>query len=165
MTEKKKTDLTPKQVKALAVLSLGQTQAAAAKEAGVTQNTLTLWMKDEEFRDELRLLMERMRNQFESRVMLAANDGMAVIQQAMRSEDPEMAFKAANSSVAAGVRLVSRYKQLQVEGYVPPPAPMIVIPEGAHHPIFNPAQLPDVIDVTPKETDGDDADDTGDSDS
>lgn len=160
----KKKDLTAKQVAALAVLTLGQTQAQAAKEAGVGTTTMTTWMKDETFRKELRLYMERMREQMEARVIFGASEGMAGLQQAARDKDPDRSLKASIAMVNAGVKIGTRYKQLAVEGYVPPPVPMIVFPEGGYHPIFNPAQLPDVIDVTPKEIDGDTADDTGDSD-
>lgn len=155
----KKKKLNPKQVMALNVLALGQSQLQAAKEAKVNNNTLTVWMKDEMFRDELRLLMERMRQQFESRVMIAANDGMSVIQKAIRNKDEDRALRAANSAVNAGVRIATRYKELQVEGYVAPLAPMIVFAEGTADPIFNPTKLPEhtveVIDVTAEEIDGD----------
>jgi hypothetical protein len=160
----KKKELTPKQVRALSVLSLGQSQVQAAKEAKVNQNTLTVWMKDEKFRDELRLLMERMRQQFESRVMIAANDGMAVIQKAMRNKDEDLKLRAANSAVNAGVRIATRYKELQVEGYVAPLAPMIVFADGQADPIFNPTKIPahslgpGVIDTTAEEIDGDGGD-------
>lgn len=158
-TTKKK--LTPKQITALDMLSIGQSQALAAKEAKVNQNTLTVWMKNEVFREELRLLMERRRQQFESRVMLSANDGVAVIQRAMSSKDEDRALRAANSAVNAGVRIATRYKELQVEGYVAPPAPMIVFQAGAPHPIFNPTTIPqqsleaEVISTTAEEIDGD----------
>lgn len=154
----KSKDLSPKQVKALMVLSVGQSQLKAAQEAGVQEKTVNLWMKNDTFRDELRLTMERMRQQFESRVMSVANNAMVVVQELLTHKEPLFRLKGAQLALNSATRLSTRYKELQVEGYVPPPAPMIVIADGSKHPIFNPATLPKqlqaVIDVEATETDG-----------
>jgi hypothetical protein len=154
-----KKDLSPKQVKALLVLSVGQSQERAAKEAGVQTKTVNLWLKEERFREELRLTMERMRHQFESRVMSVANNAMVVVQELLTHKEPLLRLKGAQLALNSATRLSTRYKELQVEGYVPPPAPMIVITDGMKDPIFNPStptkQLEAVIDAEAKEIDGD----------
>jgi len=150
----KKKELTPKQIKGLSALSVGKTQAEAATIAGVHMRTLKLWLKDEDFREELRVTMERMRHQFESRVMVVANNAMGVVQEMLGSPSVEVRVKGANLALNAAVRLSTRYKELQVEGYVPPPAPMIVMPEGTMLPWQNRKGLPappapegDVVEV------------------
>jgi hypothetical protein len=91
-------------------------------------------LKDDTFLEEKRLAMERMRHQFESRVMLVANNAMSIVQEAMQAKDMETRLKGANLALNAAVRLSTRYKELQVEGYVPPPAPMIVLPSDTKMP-------------------------------
>ena len=130
---KKREELTPKQITALTVLSLGQSHKEAAKEAGVNNNTITLWMKDETFRNELRLYMERRRQQFESRVMQVANNAMVVVQELLTDKNQDVRAKGAQLALNAAVRLSTRYKELQVEGYVPP-QPLVVFPPGTRLP-------------------------------
>jgi transposase-like protein len=159
MPKKKRETLSAKQHQAIAELTGGQTQEKAAQLVGVNKNTLSKWMNDELFMREVRLVSERARMQFESRLNVAANDGLAVMQKAMRSDDGNRALKAAVAAVNAEVKVGERYKKLQVEGFIAP-APMIVIAPGEPHPIFNPQPLPqaDVIDTTAEELDGDSGD-------
>lgn len=159
MAKKPNKDLTPKQVKALMALSVGKTQAEAASLSHVQGNTIRTWMKDETFREELRLTMERMRQQFESRVMLVANNAMSVVQKMLSDKDKDIQAKGANLALNAAVRLSTRYKELQVEGYVPPPAPMIILPSDTKMPwqqkaLPPPPPMPEeIVEVEPIEVD------------
>jgi hypothetical protein len=142
---KRKLDITPKQNKALMALVAGQTNEAAANAAGVSQNTLYRWMKDEKFRDELSLFMQRTRMQFEARINRVANNATVVVQQMLESPDISQRAQGAKLALQTASRLASRYKELQVEGYVPPPTPMIVFPEGSK-PAWMNKQLPPAPD-------------------
>jgi hypothetical protein len=108
-------------------------------------------MKEHEFREELRLAMERMRHQFESRIVGLANNAAVVVQEAMESKDLETRMDAAKTAINAAVRMATRYKELQVEGYVPPPQPMIILPPGSRMPWENapvPTSLPIDVEAT-----------------
>jgi len=147
-----KKGLTPKQNRALLVLAAGQTQEAAAQAAGVRRQRVQVWMKEHEFREELRLSMERLRHQFESRIVGLANNAAVVVQEAMEHPDLATRMEAAKTAINAAVRMATRYKELQVEGYVPPPTPMIMLPPGSKMPWENAAvsvttPLPETIDV------------------
>jgi len=74
-----------------------------------------------------------------------ANNATVVLQQML--EAPDMATKAqgVKLSIQSATRLASRYRELQVEGYVPPPVPMIVFPEGSK-PAWMNKQLPPAPD-------------------
>ena len=130
----KKKELSPRQHKAIMALSVGKTQAEASRLAHCRPDTMRSWMKDEEFRDELRDTMERMRHQFESRIMQVANNAAVVVQQMLMHKDMEIKAKGATLALNAAVRLSTRYKELQVEGYVQAPPPLIVLPEGTKAP-------------------------------
>ena len=149
----KKKDLAPKQHKALMALAVGKSIGESGKIAKVTSRTMSNWMKDEDFREELRTAMERMRQQFESRIMQVANNAAVVVQEMLVSPSVEVRAKGANLALNAAVRLSTRYKELQVEGYVPPPRPMIIFPEGTKAPWMAkalapaPAQPEHVVDV------------------
>lgn len=136
-----KKTVTPKQIKALVILATGGSNEKAAVAASVTPATIRNWTRDETFSEELRLTMERTRHQFESRVMQVANNAMVVVQDAMSSPSAEVRLKGANLALNAAVRLSTRYKELQVEGYVPPPTPMIVFPAGTKQPWANTKML------------------------
>jgi len=149
-----KKELSPKQGKAIMVLAVGGSHKQAAQVAEVKANTITQWMKDEDFRAELRAMLERTRQRFESRVMIVANNSLATVQEALDSKDPVLKLKAAALGLAAATRLASRYKEHQLEGYVPPSTPMIVLPVSTKMP-WKQKSLPpvDVIDVESKELD------------
>jgi hypothetical protein len=164
---KKKTkdeELTPRQVKALCVLIAGQTQERAAAAANVTQKTMIGWLKDDHFRNELRLSMERLRQQFESRVMSVANNSLVVVQELLSDPDKEMRAKGASLALNAAVRLSTRYKELQIEGVTKPP-PLVVFPASTKLPWAQKAlaapehtvikEEEEVIDVEAQEIDGD----------
>lgn len=156
---RKQKELSPRQHKAIMALAVGKTQADAAKLAHCRSDTMRTWMKDETFRDELRETMERMRHQFESRIMQVANNASIVVQQMLVHPDMEIKAKGATLALNAAVRLSTRYKELQVEGFVPQPPPLIVLPEGTKAPWMNkalpapPPQPDDVIDAEAIEVD------------
>lgn len=159
-----KKELSPKQHKALAILVAGQTQEAAAKAANVANATMREWMRDNLFRDELRLALERMRQTFEARVMGLANNAAVVVQDMIADDsDKERQLEGAKLAFNSAVRLSNRYKELQVEGYVAPAQPLVVFPSGTKFPWQNRIELPQAqlegpIDVEAKEIeDGDDA--------
>jgi DNA-binding CsgD family transcriptional regulator len=166
MARTKRTDISPKQSKALALLAVGQSQAQAAQGAGVNHNTVTNWMRDEKFRAELRLMMERTRQQFESRVMQVANNAMVVVQELLKDGDKGIRAKGANLALNAAVRLSTRYRELQVEGAVQP-TPLVIFPDGTrlpwaqkalaapeHTQLSDPDDDGDIVDVEAKEIDG-----------
>jgi hypothetical protein len=151
--------LTPKQQKALMALALGQTNEKAAEAAGVSQSAVAAWLKREEFKRELRSAMERIRSMFEGRIMALASNAAAVVQDLMNATtvvnnkvvpDMELRAKGANLALSAAVKIATRYKELQVEGYAPPAAPLIVFPSGTVMPWNNTQSLkslPVTIDV------------------
>ena len=130
----KKSNITPKQMKALMVLSVGRSQAEAATAAGVSAKTVAVWMKDEDFLDERRLMMERMRHQFESRVMQVANNAMVVVQDMLSDSSKDIRAKGATLALNAAVRLTTRYKELREEGFIAPSNPMIILPADTKMP-------------------------------
>jgi hypothetical protein len=143
----KKKDLSAKQVKALSLLAAGKTQEQAALAANVKQHTLTEWMRDNVFRDELRLALERMRQTFEARVMGLANNAAVVVSEMLEdSSNQDRQLEGAKIAFNAAVRLSNRYKELQVEGYVAPAQPLVVFPAGTKFPWANQDSLP-AIDV------------------
>jgi hypothetical protein len=146
----KKKDLSAKQHAALALLVAGQTQEAAAVAAHVRPQTLQEWMRDNTFRDELRLAMERTRQIFESRVLGLANNAAVVVQEMIADDkDKERQLEGVKVAFNAAVRLSNRYKELQVEGYVAPAQPLVVFPAGTKFPWQGSLSLPpqQVIDV------------------
>jgi len=156
-----KKDLSVKQHKALALLVAGQTQEAAAAAAGVRQKTMIEWMRDNVFRDELRLALERMRQTFEARVMGLANNAAVVVGDMIADEgDKDRQLEGAKLAFNAAVRLSNRYKELQIEGYVAPAQPLVVFPPGTQFPwqgqLSLPAQIIDVdsTEVEPEEETG-----------
>ncbi len=145
-------ELTAKQCKAIMVLAVGGSHKQAAEVATVKPNTITLWMKDDLFREELRTMLERTRQRFESRVMIVANNSLQTVQEALDSEDPVLKLKAAALGLAAATRLAARYKEHQLEGYVPPSTPMIVLPVATKMPWKQKSLMPvEVIEVESKE--------------
>ena len=153
--KKDKDELTPRQIQGLSALSVGSTQGDAAKAAKVNVETVRGWMKEDVFRTELRLSMERFRQQFESRMLLVANNATIVVQKMLNDKSIDIQAKGATLALNAAVRLSTRYKELQVEGYIPPPVPMIMLPVGTVQPWANQKALPapvnpeDIVDVTP----------------
>lgn len=154
-----KKELNQKQYKALALLVAGQTHEQAAAEAGVTTKRVRDWLRDSRFSEELRLAMERMRQTFESRVMGLANNAAVVVQDMLTDEkDKTRQLEGAKLAFNAAVRLSTRYKELQVEGYVPPAQPLIVFPQGTkfswQKTIETPAlplEIPETIDIEAEE--------------
>ena len=144
-----KKDLSVKQHKALALLVAGQTQEAAAAAAGVRQKTMIEWMRDNVFRDELRLALERMRQTFEARVMGLANNAAVVVGDMIADDgDKDRQLEGAKLAFNAAVRLSNRYKELQIEGYVAPAQPLVVFPPGTQFPWQGQLSLPaQIIDV------------------
>jgi hypothetical protein len=144
----KKADLSAKQTKALALLVAGQSQEAAALAANVRPKTLQEWMRDNVFRDELRLALERMRQTFEARVMGLANNAAVVVDEMIKDgSNKDRQLEGAKLAFNSAVRLSNRYKELQVEGYVAPAQPLVVFPAGTKFPWQNNA-IEAAIDVT-----------------
>ena len=155
-----KKDLSSKQCKALALLVAGQSETAAAAAASVKTTTLKEWMRDNVFRDELRLALERMRQTFEARVIGLANNAAVVVGEMISGEDKDRQLEGAKIAFNAAVRLSNRYKELQVEGYVAPAQPLVVFPAGTKFPwqgnIELPSQIIDVESEVVEEAEGDD---------
>ncbi len=152
----KRTKLSPKQIKALALLAAGQGPEAVAAEVGVDSGLINVWMKTDLFADELRLAAERVRARFESRVFQLANASANVVGQMIGDEnDKNRQLEGVKLAFGAAVRLANRYKELQVEGYIAPVQPLVVFPAGTKFPWQNKTVLPpvpleipsDVIDV------------------
>jgi len=122
--------LSPKQHRAIMLLASGATNDQVAVGVGVKLGTVRVWLRNEFFRTEVRRAMERVRQIFESRMMsLASNAAVVVDKMISDNKDPDRQSEGAKLALNAAVRLSNRYKELQVEGYVPPP--MFVLPEGS----------------------------------
>jgi hypothetical protein len=134
LTATKKKPLTPKQMKALVALAAGSTHKRAAEIAGVTENTIGNWIKLNTFHREFSKAMERMRYQFEARVIAAGQDAIAVVHKELENKDVEIRLKAGTSLANNAVRVGTRYKELEVSGALPAPQPMIVFPAGTSMP-------------------------------
>ena len=131
--------LSSKQLSALAVIVGGGTNQQAAEAVGVAPGRISVWLRDETFRDELKRALEKMWQTFESRIAMVGNRGTSIIDTAMSSDDPDTKLAAAKIGVNAAVRMASRYKTLQIEGFVPPPVPLVIFPEGTRMPWAAPA--------------------------
>jgi len=170
---KVKTKLKPKQVQAVGLLISGQTEEQVSANVGVSRTTLTGWLRDNTFADELRLANERLRQMFESRVMGLANNAAVVVGEMIEDkQDKERQLEGAKLAFNAAVRLANRYKELQVEGIVAPAQPLVVFPVGTKFPWQNklaatkPLEIPEstddelsdgeVIDVEAVDVSGDD---------
>ncbi len=121
--------------------------AVAANKAGVSTTTIHEWMRNEKFNEEYRLAMERQRSMFESAVIAIAAKGNKVIYEMMDSPDPEMKLEAAKISVNSAVRMVTRYKELQVQGFIAPVQPLVIFPAETKLPWAAKAELPMLPDV------------------
>lgn len=140
-----KKDLSAKQLTALGLLVKGHSQEEAALAAKVRQTTIRDWMKEESFRDELRLALERMRQTFEARVMGLANNSAVVLAEMIADDtNKERQLEGVKLAFNSAVRLSNRYKELQVEGFVAPAQPLVVFPVGTRFPWQNRMTLPDV---------------------
>lgn len=125
-----------------------------AHKAGITVSTIHEWMRDSKFNEEYRLSMERQRSMFESAVIAIAAKGNKVIYEMMDSKDPEMKLEAAKISVNSAVRMVTRYKELQVQGFIAPVHPLVIFPAETKLPWAAKPELPmlpeaptDIIDI------------------
>ena len=162
----KKPALSPKQIKALAMLAAGQTNEAAATAAGVKVKRLQEWLRDPVFADELRLCLERMRQTFEARVMVLANNASGVVANLLEDKNPDRQIEGAKIAFNAAVRLSNRYKELQVEGIVAPAQPLVVFPPGTKFPWQSqveanvPLEIPETVDAEEVEVVSDEADET-----
>ena len=121
--------LSPKQLKAVGLLATGASNERCAMVIGVRPTTIASWMKHDPFRSEVRRAMERMRQIFEGRIMGLAANAAVVVERMLTSNDMDVQADGAKLALNAAVRLANRYKELQVEGYVPPP--IFVLPEGS----------------------------------
>lgn len=162
----KRKDLSAKQTKALALLVAGQTQEAAALAAQVKPKTLQEWMRDNTFRDELRLALERMRQTFESRVIGLANNAAVVLDEMIKNgNEKDRQLEGVKIAFNSAVRLSGRYKELQVEGYVAPAQPLVVFPAGTKFPWQNELPAIDVVaQVIDDEPSGDEPEQLGEGD-
>lgn len=156
-THYRKKDLNARQYKAIAMLSVGQTYARAAEAAGVKTGTIKLWMSNEKFSNEVRNTSERIREAFQARIFALAQNGAAIVNE-MMSSDQNLDRRAEGAKIAIGsaVRLLSRYKELQIDGYAPT-VPMVVFPPGTTMPWAN-KSLPEseTIDVEADVVESDD---------
>lgn len=160
----KRKDLSAKQYKALAVMGAGGSQDAAALAAKVPQAKMVLWMRDARFRDELRLLTERVRQTFESRVFALANNSAGIVGEMIADNtDKNRQLEGVKLAFNSAVRLANRYKELQVEGVIAPAQPLVVFPVGTKFPWQNkialppvPLEIPETIDVDAEVVDSDD---------
>jgi len=122
--------LTPRQEKAITLLGGGLSVAQVAREIGAGKRTLFRWLRQRSFQHELLRAREQNRRSLESRVLLLAEEATVVLQQALRSRDPEHQLEAARLVLAAAVRMVTRHKEPQVDPDEPPRVPLIVFPPG-----------------------------------
>jgi len=111
------------------LLASGVTNDQAAVAVGVTPSTIRSWLYREDFRLEVRRAMERVRQIFESRMMNLASNAAVVVDKMIADKNPDRQTEGAKLALNAAVRLSGRYKELQVEGYVPPP--MFLLPAGS----------------------------------
>ncbi len=162
--------LSAKQRKAVELLATGTSNTRCAMVIGVKPGTISGWMRQDKFRAEIRLMMERTREIFEARIIGLASDSAVVVQRALSSDDIDLQMAGARLALNAAVRLANRYKELQVQGYVPPP--LFVLPEGSRistvrvaptPPLSMPPRIVEgrVVDIKalPIETDEDDSED------
>jgi hypothetical protein len=131
---KTKKTLTPKQIKALVVLSTGSTYKKAAEVAGVSEATIGKWVRLNHFHREFTKAMERMRYQYEARAIAAGQDALAVVHKELQNDEAELRLKAGATLVNNATRLGTRYKELEVSGALPAPQPMIIFPTGTTMP-------------------------------
>lgn len=130
----KRADLDPQQQRALVALLAGASNEEAAQVAGVSVSRVGVWRKAEGFQAELRRTMERIRQECEANLLIRLRKSMKTIddmQAAVLSDgspDMEMRAEAAKMILTCGTRMISRYKELHVEGYMPPP--MFIMPAG-----------------------------------
>ena len=147
ITKKKaKRTLSPKQMKALVALTSGQSHKKAAELAGVSEATISNWMRTNLFHKEFTKAMERMRYAFEARVVAAGQDAIAVIHKELDNPDVEIRLKAGTSLANNAVRIGSRYKELEVSGALPAQQPMIIFPQDTKMP-WNSKPVEVVVDA------------------
>lgn len=134
---RKKSDhkLTPQMEKASLLLATGVSRVRVAEEMGLSSKTIYLWMKRPGFRAEIRWHIERMMEEFEGRMLSQTGRAIKVVDDAMQAVDDtgkplmETRLRGAQLQIAATVRLVTRYKELQQEG-ITQKAPILQLPEG-----------------------------------
>jgi hypothetical protein len=150
MSGTKSKKLTPKQMKALVAIASGLTHKKAAELVGVNENTIGVWTRLPIFSREFQKTMERMRYQFEARVVAAGQDAVAVIHKELDNKDVDVRLKAGVALANNAVRVGTRYKELESAGALPSQTPMIVFPAGTVLP-WNSTPIsvatPDVVDA------------------
>jgi DNA-binding CsgD family transcriptional regulator len=137
---RRRRELTPTQVRVLGLLAAGVSEEQAATNTGLSLSTIRRWLRTELFKSEIRHYLERYRQAFEGRIFQIANEGAREIQVAIRDNpdikaDPiekmfaaKRRLKGAEIAVSAASRILTRYKELQIDDRRP--APMFLIPEG-----------------------------------
>lgn len=159
--------ISPKQSRAIMALAVGHNVDRAAAESGISPRKLRKLLREETFRRELDTAMAHIRQMFEGRMMSLANNAATVVQDLMVAtkkkgdkEIPDLDTRAKGAQLALGaaVKLATRYKELQVEGFAPPAAPLVLFPESMKAPWLNtPQSLPEpVIDVEAEVVETDD---------
>ncbi len=120
------TRLSPRQERAAIMLAAGYTQVQVARDLGVDESSIRRWQTREPFKRAIRVALERSRQAFEGRLFALAGQASVVVQRMLTSPKEERQAHGAKLVLANAARLAARYKELQVEGYTPPP--MFLLP-------------------------------------
>lgn len=129
----RKKELKPKQIQALILLAEGKSHRSVAEAVGVSQKTLSIWKREDLFHKEFKKAMERMRYEFEARIVAAGQNAVVAVNKELENPSAELRIKAGATLVNAAVRLGARYKELEVTGAIPT-TPIVVFPEGTNMP-------------------------------
>jgi len=139
-TDKKK--LTPKQTEVLSLLIMGHSIEGAANASGIAPSTIGSWLKIPFFNEEYRLAMERSRQIIENRLMSLAQKAMNRTNEFMDSANPDIRLEASKIVLNSTVRVLNRYKELQVQGFIAPAQPLVIFPTGTQLPWASKDSLP-----------------------
>lgn len=132
--------LTPTQDLAAVQLGHGMSIEKVAVDAGVNERTVRRWMREDDFRLAMREALDRARYRLEARLFALSDHATVIVQRLMNSKSDDQQYHGAKLALGNAVRMAARYRELQIEGYVPQ-TPMIVFPQGTRMP-WNSLPLP-----------------------
>jgi len=100
-------ELSSRQRRVAELLAAGKTRAEAAKQAGVGERTVYVWLRDERFRGCLKAEEARLRGELTSVLRRSVMRAVAVLEDALDSDDEDRKLTAARALLSAGVRLLA----------------------------------------------------------
>ena len=116
--------LSSRQILALPILAAAPNMQQAARDAGIGQSTLYRWLRDENFRQELKRLTVEVAELTRSELQGLTLRSLKVLADLMDDPDPMVRLRAARTIASMGIRLTDTLrKDIQALGETIPSGP------------------------------------------